>query len=1142
MELESTTVKTEPKNLLYSILDVPPISQCILLGLQHFITMMSGTAILPTLLFKALCITELSDQSAVISSTFFVMGLATLLQTVLGTRLPIIQGASAAFFVPTFAILASDSLSSCPVISLDSGNATHEIISATNNTPVWMERISTVGGTLAIASVFQVLLGATGLTAVMMHYIGPLVVAPTICLIGLSLVPIASASAGGNWLIALLVCLLIVIFSYVLDAINVPVPTVRQCRLHFVRLPLFKSFPVLLSVGITWALCGILTASGALPNNPKAWGYAVRTDTRSRAFAQADWFRLPYPGQFGTPRVLFVGVLGMMAAAHLHLFMGDYVAAAKLSGAPRPPAHAVNRGVIIEGVACILAGIFCLATGSTSYSENIGAIGITRVGSRRVIQYTAVIMLILGICPKAGAVFVSLPEPVIGGLFLAMFGMVAGVGLSSLQYADMSNQRNVFIVGNALAFGLGVPHWLKMSAPDGEGLSHAESLLADVNSGGSVVNPSLPRSNEVSTDVDTKQSDEQYTAESLEFYDIPFGRRLFAGRLPLNVMTEDANEKTEVADDSPNSAKKNLLYSILDVPPISQCILLGLQHFITMMSGTAILPTLLFKALCITELSDQSAVISSTFFVMGLATLLQTVLGTRLPIIQGASAAFMIPTFAILASDRLPACPADHVGNDSSIDGGAINSTTSSSPVWMERISFVGGTLAVSSLFQVIMGSTGFTAIMVRRIGPLVIAPTICLIGLSLVPVAASSASSNWYVAMLVCILVILFSYVLDGVLVPLPILSQRRIRCSGFALFKSFPVLLSVGIAWALCAILTVAGAFPSDPGAWSYAARTDIGSRAFTEAAWFRLPYPGQFGEPRILAVGILGMTAGVIVSVVESIGDYVAAARLSGAPRPPAHAINREDLSPQSDHIKGVIMEGVACILSGLFGVPTGSTSYSENIGAIGITRVGSRRVIMFSAVIMLFFGISPKSGAVFVSLPQPVVGGLFLAMFGMVAGVGLSSLQYANMNNQRNVFVVGYSIILGLALPHWLRSPSRSGGMSNDQAMLVGKEGASLIVLETLLTLLKNEIFVTGFAAFLLDNLLRGSPSDRGLVEEDGADNADTGQRNDLDYYDIPFGVKLLGNWPRLHVLPFLPDYRLIKNDVKQKNTHPKSDQV
>lgn len=86
------------------------------------------------------------------------------------------------------------------------------------------------------------------------------------------------------------------------------------------------------------------------------------------------------------------------------------------------------------------------------------------------------------------------------------------------------------------------------------------------------------------------------------------------------------------------------------------------------------------------------------------------------------------------------------------------------------------------------------------------------------------------------------------------------------------------------------------------------------------------GQWGVPTVSVSSVLGMMAGILASTMESIGDYYACARLSGAPPPPTHAINR-----------GIAMEGIGCILAALWGTGNGTTSYSQNIAALGITKV-------------------------------------------------------------------------------------------------------------------------------------------------------------------------------------------------------------
>lgn len=93
-----------------------------------------------------------------------------------------------------------------------------------------------------------------------------------------------------------------------------------------------------------------------------------------------------------------------------------------------------------------------------------------------------------------------------------------------------------------------------------------------------------------------------------------------------------------------------------------------------------------------------------------------------------------------------------------------------------------------------------------------------------------------------------------------------------------------------------------------------------------------------PTVSLAGVFGILAGVISSMIESVGDYHACARLSGAPPPPRHAINR-----------GIGIEGIGCLLAGAWGTGNGTTSYSENVGALGITKVQRFTMISFITII-------------------------------------------------------------------------------------------------------------------------------------------------------------------------------------------------
>lgn len=90
------------------------------------------------------------------------------------------------------------------------------------------------------------------------------------------------------------------------------------------------------------------------------------------------------------------------------------------------------------------------------------------------------------------------------------------------------------------------------------------------------------------------------------------------------------------------------------------------------------------------------------------------------------------------------------------------------------------------------------------------------------------------------------------------------------------FQVVLTLITAYVISLIFTYTNVFPNDPNHHLYKARTDIRANVIEEAQWFRFPYPGQWGLPTVTVAGALGMLAGVIASMIESIGDYYACAR--------------------------------------------------------------------------------------------------------------------------------------------------------------------------------------------------------------------------------------------------------------------------
>lgn len=91
-----------------------------------------------------------------------------------------------------------------------------------------------------------------------------------------------------------------------------------------------------------------------------------------------------------------------------------------------------------------------------------------------------------------------------------------------------------------------------------------------------------------------------------------------------------------------------------------------------------------------------------------------------------------------------------------------------------------------------------------------------------------------------------------------------------------------------------------------------------------------------------------------------------------------------------------------------------------------------MIQYGAAMMLFLGLVGKFSALFASLPDPVLGALFCTLFGMITAVGLSNLQFVDLNSSRNLFVLGFSIFFGLVLPSYLKqNPLVTGKWSKEE---------------------------------------------------------------------------------------------------------------
>jgi xanthine/uracil permease len=459
-------------------------------------------------------------------------------------------------------------------------------------------------------------------------------------------------------------------------------------------------------------------------------------------------------------------------------------------------------------------------------------------------------------------------------------------------------------------------------------------------------------------------------------------------------------------------------YGIEDKPPLLQSILLGTQHWLTMVGSTIAIPLVLAGALGFD--GGQTAQLVGTFFVVsGVATLAQTTIGNKYPIVQGGTFSMLGPALAIIAV----------LGG---ADGGA------SSTVMMRELQ---GAIIIAGAVEVLIGYLGIFGKLKKYMGPSVIAVVITLIGLALIDVPQiTAATQNWYLAGLTLALIVLFSQYIDAY--------SRA--------FKLFPVLLGLGASYLLAALLTVAGV-------------ADIVSLgAVADAPPIRAITPFQWGIPLFSGSFAAGMIAGMLASAIESFGDYHSVARMAGEGAPNKKRINH-----------GLGMEGLGNVFAGIMGTGNGSTSYTENVGAIGITGVASRYVVQIGAIVMIVVGYVGYFGAFVQTIPNAIVGGLFLAMFAQIVGVGLSQLQHVDMNQNRNVFVVGFGLFAGMSIPIYAASVSSFEAGLAAVPVLGSVLGISEVA-TTIGIILSTEIAVGGIAAFILDNTIPGTPEERGLT--------------------------------------------------------------
>jgi len=245
---------------------------------------------------------------------------------------------------------------------------------------------------------------------------------------------------------------------------------------------------------------------------------------------------------------------------------------------------------------------------------------------------------------------------------------------------------------------------------------------------------------------------------------------------------------------------------------------------------------------------------------------------------------------------------------------------------------------------------------------PIVTGPIIIIIGLCLAHIALRSASEHWLVALFTFIIVCVVSIFLKGFIKLLPVL------CG-----------LVGGYIFAL---------------AFGLVDFTDVAS-----AAWFGIP---QFTLAKFNFNAIMIVAPVAVATMVEHIGDIVAIS-----------ATTDRDYMKEPGLHRTLIGDGLASVLSAMFGGPA-NTTYSENTGVLVLTGVHKPLVMRVAACFAILMALTPKLGAIISTIPNAVIGGISIVLFGMIASIGARTLveKKVDFTQSRNLLISAVILVLGI----------------------------------------------------------------------------------------------------------------------------------
>ncbi|VDK76991.1 unnamed protein product [Litomosoides sigmodontis] len=461
-EIPVNVIEVTRKRRFYKANENPPILLALLFALQQVMVCVSALLTIPFILSNELCAGRdvYRQRVLLISSTFVVSGISTIIQTTFGTRLALLQGTAFAY-IPSIQVFMQLPEYKCVFTDDD-------FVAAS----VYQNKLAIIQGCLMVSSLVPMIIGITGVVGILTKFIGPITVSPLMLLLVLSAVDLCVERISKHWVAVIQAAALFATILYLADW-KVPTLGYKNNRFAIVRTNIFGQYPYLIAILTSWGFCLFLTLTDLTAPNS-----AARLDKNETlaVIKRAEWLRFPHPTgvpQFHTG-LFFAFVISSLTSVFESV--GDYHAAARVSEERSPPSHAINRGILAEGCGSLLAGLLGPGVGMTTHTENIGVIGVTRVASRFTMVLAGVILILLGVFTKVGAILSTIPDPLVGGILASSMAMVGGVAIANIQQVDLKCTRNIAVLGFSIMVGMIVPSYFREN-PINTGIDVVDQVL-----------------------------------------------------------------------------------------------------------------------------------------------------------------------------------------------------------------------------------------------------------------------------------------------------------------------------------------------------------------------------------------------------------------------------------------------------------------------------------------------------------------------------------------------------------------------------------------------------------------------------------------------------------------------------------------